>query len=179
MLSAPLENFQEQVADLQEATASIERVEELLQLRPQAQEKASTTLPTDKVSVEFRDVSFSYDQQQLVLQNVSFHLRAGKVLGILGRTGSGKTTLARLLFRLYDPATGTISLNRANIRDVARDDLRDHVGMVAQDVQLFQQVCAIILPFLSRVSSPTVRGPIPSFACFTFCFCTAGDSRFD
>jgi ATP-binding cassette, subfamily B, bacterial len=138
MLSAPLENFQEQVADLQEATASIERVEELLLLRPEVQEKASMTLPTDKVSVEFRDVSFSYDRQQLVLQNVSFHLQAGKVLGILGRTGSGKTTLARLLFRLYDPAGGTVSLNGVNIRDIAIDDLRDHVGMVTQDVQLFQ-----------------------------------------
>ena len=138
MLSAPLENFQEQVADLQEATASIERVEELLLLRPEVQEKASMTLPTDKVSVEFRDVSFSYDRQQLVLQNVSFHLQAGRVLGILGRTGSGKTTLARLLFRLYDPAGGTVSLNGVNIRDIAIDDLRDHVGMVTQDVQLFQ-----------------------------------------
>lgn len=138
MLSAPLENIQEQVVDLQEATASVERVEELLLLRPEVQEKASTTLPPGKVSAEFRDVSFSYDQQQLVLQHVSFHLQAGKVLGILGRTGSGKTTLARLLFRLYDPATGTISLNGVNIRTVAKNDLRDHVGMVTQDVQLFQ-----------------------------------------
>jgi ATP-binding cassette, subfamily B, bacterial len=138
MLSLPLDNIQEQVADLQEATASIERVEELLLLRPQVQEKASTTLPSGTISAEFQDVSFSYDQQQMVLQNVSFHLQAGKVLGILGRTGSGKTTLARLLFRLYDPAAGTISLQGVNIRHVAIDDLRAHVGMVTQDVQLFQ-----------------------------------------
>src|SRR5260370_27510734 len=127
MLSAPLENFQEQVGDLQEATASIERVEELLLLRPEVQEKASTTLPTDKLAVEFRDVSFSYDQQQLVLQNVSFHLQAGKVLGILGRTGSGKTTLARLLFPLYDPLTRTISMNGANIHNNTTADHRTHM----------------------------------------------------
>ncbi|MEO8955409.1 MAG: ABC transporter ATP-binding protein [Ktedonobacteraceae bacterium] len=137
-LSTPLENIQEQVADLQEATASIERVEELLQLRPQVQEQAQATLSAGTISAEFQDVSFSYEPQQVVLRNVSFHLPVGKVLGILGRTGSGKTTLARLLFRLYDPTSGTISLNGVNIRDVALDHLRDHVGMVTQDVQLFQ-----------------------------------------
>ncbi|MGI9060078.1 MAG: ABC transporter ATP-binding protein [Ktedonobacteraceae bacterium] len=137
-LSTPLENIQEQVADLQAATASIERVEELLQLRPQAQEQAQATLSAGTISAEFQDVSFSYEPQQVVLRNVSFHLPVGKVLGILGRTGSGKTTLARLLFRLYDPTSGTISLNGVNIRDVALDHLRDHVGMVTQDVQLFQ-----------------------------------------
>lgn len=137
-LSIPLENVQQQVADLQEATASIERVEELLQLRPQVQEQAKATLSTGKISAEFQDVSFSYEPQQMVLHNVSFHLPAGKVLGILGRTGSGKTTMARLLFRLYDPTSGTISLNGVNIRDVAIDQLRDHVGIVTQDVQLFQ-----------------------------------------
>ncbi len=138
MLAAPLESFQEQGADLQEATASIERVEELLQLRPEVQEQAKETLSEGKIAAEFRDVSFCYEPEQMVLHNVSFHLPAGRVLGILGRTGSGKTTLARLLFRLYDPTTGTISLNGADIRDVAIDDLRSHVGMVTQDVQLFQ-----------------------------------------
>ncbi|MGH2481330.1 MAG: ABC transporter ATP-binding protein, partial [Ktedonobacteraceae bacterium] len=111
MLATPLESIQAQVADLQKATASIERVEELLRLRPEVQEKASLTVPAGQVSAEFQNVSFSYDQQQMVLQNISFHVQAGKVLGILGRTGSGKTTLARLLFRLYDPTSGTISLN--------------------------------------------------------------------
>ena len=158
MLSTPLESFQRQVADLQEATASIERVEELLLLRPEVEEKANTTLPTDKLSVEFRDVSFSYDQQQMVLQDVSFHLQPGKVLGILGRTGSGKTTLARLLFRLYDPTGGTISLKGVNIRDVARDDLRDHVGMVTQDVQLFQaSVRDNITFFKSGISDEQIK----------------------
>ncbi len=152
-LSIPLENVQQQVADLQEATASIERVEELLQLRPQVQEQASTTLPTSKIAAEFQDVSFSYEPQQMVLHNVSFHLPARKVLGILGRTGSGKTTLARLLFRLYDPTTGTISLNGVNIRDVAVDDLRDHVGMVTQDVQLFQASVRDNLTFFKQVVS--------------------------
>ncbi|MDQ2830164.1 MAG: ABC transporter ATP-binding protein/permease [Chloroflexota bacterium] len=73
----------------------------------------------------------------LSLNDVSFRLEPGQVMGLLGRTGSGKTTLARLLFRLYDPTTGSIHLDGADLRDVALADLRAHVGMVTQDVQLF------------------------------------------
>ncbi len=138
MLATPLENIRDQVADLQEATASIERVEELLQLRPDVQETVKTTLPDGPVAVELQAVSFGYELEQPVLRDVSFSLQAGKVLGILGRTGSGKTTLARLLFRLYDPFRCTISLNGVDMRDVALDNVRAHVGMVTQDVQLFQ-----------------------------------------
>lgn len=156
MLAVPLENIQEQVSDLQKATASIERVEELLLLRPEVQEKVRMTLPADRaqpLSVSFRDVSFAYEQQQTVLQHVSFHLPAGRVLGILGRTGSGKTTLARLLFRLYDPVAGTISLNDVDIRDVAIDDVRSHVGMVTQDVQLFHASVRDNLTFFQQDSN--------------------------
>ncbi len=165
MLAVPLENIQQQVTDLQEATASIERVEELLLLRPEVQEKVSTTLLTaeatlshqalhvHQMSAEFQNVSFGYDQQQLVLHDVSFHLPAGRVLGILGRTGSGKTTLARLLFRLYDPAAGTVRLQGVDIRDVAIADLRTHVGMVTQDVQLFQASVRDNLTFFQQDSN--------------------------
>lgn len=156
MLAVPLENIQEQVSDLQKATASIERVEELLLVRPQVQEKVRMTLPADRaqpLSVSFRDVSFAYEYQQMVLQHVSFHLPAGRVLGILGRTGSGKTTLARLLFRLYDPVAGTISLNDVDVRDVAIDDVRSHVGMVTQDVQLFHASVRDNLTFFQQDSN--------------------------
>jgi ATP-binding cassette subfamily B protein len=137
MLSGPLENIREQVQDLQQASASIKRVEELFHTQPRIQEKVHASLPGGSLSVEFHDVSFSYDQQENALQNVSFQLRPGTVLGLLGRTGSGKTTLARLLFRLYDPAAGAICLQDVDIRDVALRDLRERVGMVTQDVQLF------------------------------------------
>jgi ATP-binding cassette subfamily B protein len=73
----------------------------------------------------------------LILRDVSFHLAAGRVLGVLGRTGSGKTTLTRLLLRLYDPAAGAVKLGGVDLRHVGLDDLRDRVGMVTQDVQLF------------------------------------------
>ncbi|HLZ80980.1 MAG TPA: ABC transporter ATP-binding protein, partial [Ktedonobacteraceae bacterium] len=137
MLSRPLQNIREQVQDLQQASASIERVEELFHNQPRIQEKVHASLPGGSLTVEFRGVSFSYVQQENALQNISFQLRPGTVLGLLGRTGSGKTTLARLLFRLYDPAVGDICLQDVDIRDVALRDLREHIGMVTQDVQLF------------------------------------------
>jgi ABC-type multidrug transport system fused ATPase/permease subunit len=72
-----------------------------------------------------------------VLHDISFQIAAGRTLGILGRTGSGKTTLTRLLFRLYDVSDGAIRIGGADIRDLRFDNLRQRVGMVTQDVQLF------------------------------------------
>ena len=73
-----------------------------------------------------------------MLQDVSFCLKPGTVLGLLGRTGSGKTTLIRLLFRFYDPIQGTIRLNNIDISTIRLEDLRKHVGLVTQDVQLLR-----------------------------------------
>jgi ABC-type multidrug transport system fused ATPase/permease subunit len=72
------------------------------------------------------------------VNHVSFHLPPGQILGVIGRTGSGKSTLARLLLRLYDPQSGAIRLGGVDLRDVALADLRAHVGLVTQEVQLFQ-----------------------------------------
>ena len=150
MLSGPLENIREQVQDLQEATASIDRVRQLLQAQCQVQQTGCALLPAGGVSVEFRSVSFGYDRQGKVLQDISFQLKPGKILGLLGRTGSGKTTLARLLFRLYDPASGSICLNGVDIHDLVLEDLRSHVGMVTQDVQLFQASVRDNLTFFNK-----------------------------
>jgi ATP-binding cassette, subfamily B, bacterial len=137
MLSKPLENIRDQIQDLQQAAASFERVEELARIRPQVRDTASAALPAGEIAVAFKHVSFGYAEGENVLQNLSWQLQPGKVLGLLGRTGSGKTTLARLLVRLYDVGAGAICLNEVDIRDVALESLRAHVGMVTQDVQLF------------------------------------------
>jgi ABC-type multidrug transport system fused ATPase/permease subunit len=85
------------------------------------------------------DPSFVFrPSSDAVLQDVSFRLEPGTVLGLIGRTGSGKTTISRLLFRLYDPAAGAIRLGGVDLRDARRDDVRARIGMVTQDVQLFR-----------------------------------------
>jgi len=124
---------------LQQVEACIQRIEELLCIQPMivdGQERAP--LSPGATSVECRDVSFGYNEHELILHSLNFSLKAGKVLGIVGRTGSGKTTIARLLFRLYDPQTGEISIGGVPIRNTSLHMLGQRIGMVTQDVQLFQ-----------------------------------------
>jgi ATP-binding cassette, subfamily B, bacterial len=110
--------------DLQKAGASIQRVQELLRIQPAIVDSPGVALPQGALSVEFRDVSFGYVAENTVLQHLTFSLQPGKVLGVLGRTGSGKTTLARLLLRLYDFQEGEISLEGVPIGKVSLRELR-------------------------------------------------------
>jgi ATP-binding cassette subfamily B protein len=82
-------------------------------------------------------VDFAYRADAPVLRDVSLEVAPGQVLGLLGRTGSGKTTLTRLLFRLYDPLGGSVELDGADIRDATLAELRGRIGLVTQEVQLF------------------------------------------
>ncbi len=155
-LDTPLEQVRSQVTDLQQATASIERIEELFHTRPRLVENPRAELPPGALAVTFDRVAFRYDddlesdETESVLDDVSFSLEPGKVLGLLGRTGSGKTTLTRLLFRLYDPTAGAIHLNGVDVRDLRLDDVRRRVGLVTQDVQLFQASVRDNLTFFDK-----------------------------
>ena len=135
-IERPLRLIMNQVEDLQRAGASIERVEELLRTHSAVQDGPGASLPSGPVSVEFQHVSFAYHTKAPVLRDVSFRLEAGNVLGLLGRTGSGKTTVTRLLFRLYDPPDGVVRIAGVDVRQPTLAQLREHIGMVTQDVQL-------------------------------------------
>ena len=87
--------------------------------------------------IVFERVNFAYESGFPVLQDLSFTIPAGKTLGVVGSTGSGKTTLAKLLLRFYDPQSGGITIDGLDLREVDLDDLRRHVGLVSQDVFLF------------------------------------------
>lgn len=137
LLTQPIEQIRTQLQDLQKAGASILRVEEMLSFRPLIARGKDTPLPEGALAVEFQHVEFNYISEVPVLQDISFTLQPGKVLGVLGRTGSGKTTLARLLFRLYDIQHGEIRVGHIPISEPSSLILRQRIGMVTQDVQLF------------------------------------------
>ncbi|HEU5299678.1 MAG TPA: ABC transporter ATP-binding protein [bacterium] len=136
MLRRPLEQITRQMQELQRASASISRVGDLLALET-ATKDGPGTLPAGALAVDVDRVSFGYVPDDLVLRDISVRLAPGRVLGLLGRTGSGKTTIGRLFVRFYDPTAGAIRLGGADVRDVSVDNLRARVGLVTQDVQLF------------------------------------------
>jgi ABC-type multidrug transport system fused ATPase/permease subunit len=143
MLVAPLDRIREQAQDFQGASASIGRIDHILTQTPTVANPPPTTratLPAGPPSIQFDQVSFHYEDssEESVLDDVSFHLEPGHTLGLLGRTGSGKTTLTRLLFRLYDPTSGSIRLSGINLTALPLAHLRYRVALVTQDVQLFQ-----------------------------------------
>jgi ABC-type multidrug transport system fused ATPase/permease subunit len=138
-------------------------VQELFGVRRKVTEDVQAVLPAGALPVEFVDVSFAYDDAlgssspdeqptvaSNVLNSVSFRLHPGQTLGLLGRTGSGKTSLTRLLFRLYDPTEGSIRIGDVDIGSVALRDLRACVGMVTQDVQLFHATIRDNLTFFNQ-----------------------------
>jgi len=138
-LHRPLEQLARELQNLQSASASIKRIEELFLEHSMIIEPTTPLRLTDgSLTVKFDHVTFGYTPAEPVLGDVTFSLESGQVLGLLGRTGSGKTTLTRLLFRLYDPQQGAVFLGDRNLRDVTLDELRQRVGKVTQDVQLFQ-----------------------------------------
>jgi ATP-binding cassette, subfamily B, bacterial len=112
------------------------RVRELLATQPRVVDGVGEDIPTRALSVELEHVCFAYDTEK-VLDDVSWRLEPGQVLGLLGRTGAGKTTISRLLFRLHDVTAGAIRLGGVDIRRAGLDDLRRRVALVTQDVQLF------------------------------------------
>ncbi len=137
MLRQPIDRITDELRELQKASAGIGRVQTLFDTQIEVKEGPGVRFPSGPLSVEFDRVMFGYGEQEMVLHNLTFNLAPGRVLGLLGRTGSGKTTITRLLFRLYDPASGVIRLGGHDIREAKLDDLRSSIGMVTQDVQLF------------------------------------------
>ena len=137
LIRRPIDQIRAQIEDLQSATASIARVNGLLHRKAAIEDGTGTNLPAGPLRVEIDDVTFSYEAGTPVLQDIRIDLQAGQTLGLLGHTGSGKTTIGRLLLRFYDVDQGEIRLGGHPITKQRLADLRRHVGMVTQDVQLF------------------------------------------
>ncbi len=141
MANHPVEQIREQLIDLQKAGASIERVEDLLNTATALPQRAHTLLDDGPLALQFDGVTFSYNDEagdEIVLDDVSFNIAPGRVVGLLGRTGSGKSTIARLATRLYEPQQGVVEVGGTATWDIDLADLRRRVAMVTQDVQLFR-----------------------------------------
>ena len=137
LMFQPLHMLSNQIDDFQKASAGIVRVQELMNTRSVLVDGPGAAIPAGPLEVVFEDVRFGYEEATVV-HDLSFRLAPGEVLGLLGRTGSGKTTVTRLLLRLYDPDAGSIRLGGVELRAARLSHLRQHIGMVTQDVQLFQ-----------------------------------------
>lgn len=144
LLHTPVETLTQQLRDLQQMTGSVIRIQALLDTQSVIQDGVGLPLPASALSVEFADVSFRYIEDAPVLKHVSFTLAPGQVMGLLGRTGSGKSTLVKLLMRLYDPClitqeaghAGSIRLSGIDLRDLTLEDLRTKVAMISQEVHI-------------------------------------------
>lgn len=137
MLNDPIEQLGNQMQEFQRAKSGMRRSLELLSLRSEIEEGTGDFLPEGPLRVEFHHVNFSYNPDEQVLHDIHFTLREGERLGIVGRTGSGKSSISRLLLRLYNLDSGEIRLGGVDIRNLRLDALYRRVGMVTQDVQLF------------------------------------------
>jgi ATP-binding cassette, subfamily B, multidrug efflux pump len=122
---------------IQRAAASQARINEFLNTQPEIPVSDLVQLPIQK-SIKFKNVSFVYTDAGIkALQNISFEIKKGETLGIIGRTGSGKSTIANLLCRLYDPQSGSVEVDGTDLRALPVNSYRNQIGYVPQEVFLF------------------------------------------
>jgi len=150
LLRRPIRELTQQVENLQNIGAATERLRELRAIKSHITDGPGADLPPGPLALSFETVHFAYKEGEPVLSGIDLHLAAGRVLGLLGRTGSGKTTLARLVFRLYDPIQGRVTLGGVPITQPRLDALRERVALVTQDVQLFQATVRDNITFFNR-----------------------------
>ena len=142
-LFKPLRTFTKQMGRLQSSLASVQRSFELLDQEPEVTD-AKDALPLRHAmgEIEFHRVSFSYDGEKKILDDVSFHIDPGATVGIAGRTGAGKSTLLSLIMRFYEPSSGAVRLDGRDIRDYRVADVRSQYALVLQEPVLFSTTIA-------------------------------------
>jgi ATP-binding cassette, subfamily B, bacterial len=137
MLQPPFRMLGMMIMMGQRAAASAQRIYEVLDTRSEITEPAEPIVAAVAGDVEFDQVEFSYPNGTVALRGLSLHIRAGETVAVVGRTGSGKSTIGRLLARFYDTAAGSVRLDGRDVRDYALENLRDQVGIVPDEPFLF------------------------------------------
>lgn len=151
LVRVPIEQVSQEFQELQKAAGGILRIDGIRRLRSTIR-VGDATLPDGALSVRFEDVSFSYDDKP-VLTGIDFEVSAGTTLGIVGRTGGGKTTITRLISRLYQSDTGAVEVGDVLIDSISEESLRHRIGVVTQDVQLFAATVRDNLTYFDRSRS--------------------------
>ena len=138
MIYDPLDFFADISNWWSECLNALQRLFEISDAIPEVKEAESPVRTPLKGEVRFEDVVFSYEENRTVIDHVSFDIPAGSTLGIVGQTGAGKSTLANLLTRLYDPVSGRITIDGIDLKNVAFDTLRSSIAIVSQETYLFR-----------------------------------------
>jgi ATP-binding cassette subfamily B protein len=131
----PIVNIVNQLPNLETALVSAERVFVLLD--EEGEDVSDRSMKRFEGNVKFDDVSFAYKEGEYVLKGISFEAKQGQTVALIGHTGSGKSSILNLLFRFYDATRGTITIDGADIREMPRQTMREHMGIVLQDPFLF------------------------------------------
>ena len=137
-LTRPLRSFIDQFANINQGIAAGERIFSIIDAESAVQDKTdAVALEEFKDKIEFKNISFSYDSSREVLHDVSFTVRKGETVALVGPSGGGKSTLSELIPRFYDPAVGEISIDGKPLADYTQESLREKMGIVSQDTILF------------------------------------------
>jgi len=137
-LLLPIQKMLWQTGQLQNSLANIDRIKEWFDIESKIKDTGKLSFPKEDIHLVFDNLDFEYNEDEPVLKNINFNLEPRKKIGIVGRTGSGKTTLARLIFRLYDPKFGSIKINGSKNSEYPLRELRNNIAYVTQDVELFR-----------------------------------------
>ncbi len=142
-ITRPVRTFIDQFATINQGIAAGERIFTIIDTASEIQDKPDAVELTGlKDKIEFRDVHFSYDGSREVINGISFEIKCGQTVALVGPSGGGKSTLSELLPRFYDPTAGDILIDGVSLRDYKQDSLRAHISVVSQDTVLFNDTIA-------------------------------------
>ncbi len=134
----PIKNFSQVNSQIQAGFAAAERIFEVLDEEPSIKDAANAVvLPLFSKAIEYKNVTFGYIPEKNILSGFNIDIQRGQTVAFVGHSGSGKTTIANLLLRFYDPKSGEILIDGQNIKNVTLESLREQIGIVTQDVMLF------------------------------------------
>lgn len=137
-ITRPVRSFIDQFANINQGVAAGERIFSIIDAKSEITDRPDAKpFGGLKEKIEFRDISFSYDSSREIIHHVSFEIRKGETVALVGPSGGGKSTLSELMARFYDPQQGDILIDGISIRDYTQESLRSHMSLVSQDTILF------------------------------------------